>query len=432
MKELIKLRIQLLGINIVLISLAMFFVFTTIYIVTYKQTRDSINIELDNLSMPWDNPGGTYIKDLEDTMRQAENDSDKKEPEIDSTLPDKSITFTIFTYPNNTIHKIYTFFNTETSFYPRALNLALEESKDRGIVKIDGYIWAYGMQKFDKWNSYTFLDVSAKQNMLDRLVVTFLSSTILSLILIFFISLYLTNKALQPVRYAFDKQKMFISNVSHEIKTPITIIQADIDFLLNNNPSAKDRKWLNLIHTEARNMTKLTNYLLNLARVEAEEAMSTVSENLNLSKELESVLLSAEGLVYEKGRSLVYSIDPDIGYRGIRQNIDSIFKALIENAIKYSESGGSIRVKLMRNKKNIFFEIANDGKGIPQEDLPHIFDRFYRVDKARNREDGSFGLGLAITKALVEQEHGLIKCISTVGGETVFTITLRSYNFAIK
>ncbi|WP_276619926.1 sensor histidine kinase [Syntrophomonas wolfei] len=168
-------------------------------------------------------------------------------------------------------------------------------------------------------------------------------------------------------------------------------------------------------------MANLVDDMLALARIDYMEA-KTLFTRFDLSQTLSSTLLAFEAIFYEKHISLKQEIQEDIFFNGEKENIKKVISILIDNAIKNTGANGSITVRLASDKNKIEMRISNTGEGIPAEDLQKIFERFYRVDKSRSRENRGYGLGLAIAKSIIEQQQGRIYATSTPGADTSFVV----------
>jgi signal transduction histidine kinase len=190
--------------------------------------------------------------------------------------------------------------------------------------------------------------------------------------------------------------------------------------MLESNP--KEKKWLTNIKEESERMNKLISNLLNLAKLENINNKDSYEE-LDLSKLIEKAILPFESLLFEKNVEFEYSITKDIKYKCNREEIKQLIAILLDNAIKHSETKGQVEVSLKKDKQ-IILNVTNKGKEIPKEEIEHIFERFYRADKSRNRDDNRYGLGLAIAKKIVENHNSKINCHSE-NGYTTFTVIFK-------
>ena len=239
-----------------------------------------------------------------------------------------------------------------------------------------------------------------------------------SLIFIYIVSKKTSEIIVKPVNETFEKQKQFISDASHELKTPLAVIEANADVLENE---VGNNKWLTYIQNETESMDKLINELLLLAKIENIDNIKKY-ERFNLSTQVEKSALMFESIAYEKQVNITTNIQKDIYINGNRQDIEHIVSTLVDNAIKHSEPNKDIRVQLAK-EKNIILQVKNYGESIPEEQRDKIFERFYRVDKSRNRSEKRYGLGLAIAKTIVDKYNGKIH-VECKDGITSFVIFL--------
>ncbi|MGN1379714.1 MAG: sensor histidine kinase [Bacilli bacterium] len=234
-------------------------------------------------------------------------------------------------------------------------------------------------------------------------------------IIIIYLSILLTRWLVKPVIETFEKQKQFIYDASHELKTPISIILASAE-TLENNPN--ETKWLENIKSETNRMNKLIISLLDLSKSEnINEKDLFTSENL--SKLIENKSLSFESLMFENDLTLKLNIEKNIMFYCNQDKIKELLGILIDNAIKHAYKNSKIEIRLYKDKNSIFLKIKNRGDEIPEEERKKIFERFYRIDKARNRNENRYGLGLAIAKNIVNNHNGVI-LVDCKNGYTTF------------
>lgn len=233
---------------------------------------------------------------------------------------------------------------------------------------------------------------------------------ILGLIIIYIIAKRISKTIVKPVEDSFEKQKQFVSDASHELKTPLAIIEANADVLQDK---VGENKWITYIQKEVQSMDKLVNDLLVLARME--NTNTSNNQKFDLSKEVQMAVSVFESMIYEKKIELETNISEGLEFNGDKEDIKHIISIILDNAIKHTEENGKIIVNTSKEKSNIKIEIKNQGEPIPEEEREKIFERFYRVDKARNRSEKRYGLGLSIAKGIVEKYNGIIFAISKDG-----------------
>ena len=219
----------------------------------------------------------------------------------------------------------------------------------------------------------------------------------------------------------FESQKHFIADASHDLRGPLTVFQGNLDLLKRNLGDKERQESLRAMEAETERMGKMVNDLLLLAEVEsgAIEFRERVS--------LKAILLEGlkRGQQQAGDRKIVIGHQEDLSIRGDVYRLNQLLGNLVDNAIKYTPEGGTITLSLFRDGDWARLEVADNGVGIPPEHLPHIFDRFYKVDQARTRARGGSGLGLAIVKGIAEQHGGEVTVTSDPGKGSIFTVWLK-------
>ncbi len=237
------------------------------------------------------------------------------------------------------------------------------------------------------------------------ILISWIGVLLLSLIIIYIIAKRVSKYIVQPVEETFEKQKQFIQDASHELKTPLAVIQANAEVLENE---VGNNKWLTYIQNEMESMNKLINELLLLTKIENVDNAKEY-KNFDLSKEVEIITSMFESMAYEKNVTLSSNIQKDITLNGSKEDIEHILSILIDNAIKHTEAKKKVVVELKKEKNDIVLQIKNVGEAIPEAEREKIFERFYRIDKSRNRNEKRYGLGLAIAKSTVQKYNGNIE-----------------------
>ena len=251
-----------------------------------------------------------------------------------------------------------------------------------------------------------------------------------ALALFFLLSFWLARWALSPVEKAWDQQNRFVADASHELKTPITVILANLDILRTHRDETVQSqiRWIRNTREEAERMRELIEDLLFLAKNDANALKEQMSE-IDLSDLSEDRALNFEAVAFEKGVALESSIPPGLKVTGSESQLKQLLTILLDNAVKYAGPDGRVRIGLSpcqeKNGKNaVRIVVNNTGEAIPPEDLEHIFERFYRADKSRFRAEGGYGLGLSIADSIVRLHRGRISCESTKKDGTTFTVML--------
>ena len=236
---------------------------------------------------------------------------------------------------------------------------------------------------------------------------------------------FLAKRAMIPIQASWEKQQQFVSDASHELRSPLTGIYNNAELMLRHPEKTieEESHRINTIIKESTRMTKLTASLLTLARADANKAELQLAM-VNVSKLMEGVIDSFRPMEEIKGIRLNIAVEPDLQLLADKERLYQLLVILLDNAFKYTQSGGEVAVFCFQTEKNLMITVKDNGIGIAPKNLPHIFDRFFRGDKARSRESGGTGLGLAIAQWIVEQHKGKITVESELGRGTRFIVSL--------
>ena len=242
---------------------------------------------------------------------------------------------------------------------------------------------------------------------------------LLSVIVFTIISYYLSRWMIKPSEKAIKNQKIFVANISHDLKTPITIIRANADLIENE---VKNKKSIKYIQQETEKLNHLVNEMLTLTRID-----NTISKenfkNFNFGDSLFDVVLPFESIAYEKGIKFNINIDESTNYFGNETNIQKLAEILIDNAMSYTAKGGIVDVDAYESSKAVTLSVTNTGEPISDEKKEEIFDRFYRESKSRESTGNHYGLGLSIASTIVKKHNGKIS-VESKNGKNTFTVTL--------
>ncbi|WP_304406727.1 cell wall metabolism sensor histidine kinase WalK [uncultured Clostridium sp.] len=396
-----KLKTKLLLINMVLLTIVFMVIFGAIYFRTADSIEKDISIQLWNNMIP--------------SQIQKPIPRDSK---INMTIKiDLDIT--------NKIISVSSKVNIDELDINNVVKEIINNKRDLDTIIINNEKFKYLKQDIGNGKRIVLMSKSFQEQMLNQLLKTFIGVGVLSLIVLFFISLYFTNKAINPLEETFKKQKQFIADASHELRTPLAIIKTNISLLKENDLETikSQRKWLDYIDSQSNRMSTLINEMLSLANLDVKKN-SEEKININLSKMLSDILLVFEVIIFEKGLILEEKIKDNIFINAESNQIKKLISILMDNAIKYTNDNGKISIILRSEKNRAKLIIKNTGEGIRKEHLEKIFERFYRVDDSRDRKTGGYGLGLSIAKAIVNDNNGKIHAESIINNETSFIVEL--------
>ncbi len=297
-------------------------------------------------------------------------------------------------------------------------------NSENGYIVISGVSYKYQIKHSGGKTRVIFIDRTNQLATMRRLLIVLVIVGISALIVLFPISIMVSGWIVRPIERTWNDQKEFFANASHELKTPLTVISANIDVIMSDPDKtvSEQGKWFEYIKSEAVKMSKLINQMLYLSKNDRAESEMLITD-VAVSEAVEGACLAAEALAFEKGHELVTDIEPDITCMGDREMIVRLANILLDNAISHSADGSAVNVDLHRKKGRNVLTVTNIGEYIPPEELSRLFDRFYRTDRSRTGETGGFGLGLSIAKTIAENHKGTLTASSSPDGTTSFTFT---------
>ncbi len=300
-------------------------------------------------------------------------------------------------------------------------NAAIEYSfKAIKKEKIHGFIGNYRYVINGEFNTVriTFLDSGRKLDSFKSFLSASVWMSLIGFSIVFIVIFVLSGKIIKPIVESHEKQKRFITDAGHEIKTPLTIINANVDLL--EMDLGEDNECLHDIHEQTDRLKNLTEDLVMLSRMEeAEKSIPKI--DFPISEIVEEASKPFSNLALSQNKEFVCNITPMLSFCGNEKAISQLIYILLDNALKYSSDEGTITLSLSKKGRNIILSVANSiDMQITNEQLKHIFDRFYRTDSSRNSETGGHGIGLSVAKAIVSAHGGEI---SASGVENQFQIT---------
>lgn len=299
------------------------------------------------------------------------------------------------------------------------LQKCLNQSEDEGVI--DSYRLRYLRQDRGFYIRLAFVDMSMERAVLREMMGSYLFIAAGALALLLGVSVLLSWWATRPVEKAWRQQRQFLSDASHELKTPLTVILSNAELLEGAALEDRPARWADNIHSEARQMKSLVEEMLTLARTDDMGPTAVLTE-VSLSDVAADCALAFEPVAFEAGKSLEDQIAEDVTVLGDREKLRQLASILLDNAIKYGADATPIRLSLEKRDRQAVLTVSNAGKDIPPEQLPHLFERFYRADASRGEKAG-FGLGLAIAKKITDTHKGSIRAESR-GGYTSFIVSI--------
>ena len=293
-------------------------------------------------------------------------------------------------------------------------DMAVEYATDvRESGKEHGFVGNYRYQVNDTEDGtrVTFLDCRRSLLNFREFCITITQVAIGGFVLVFLLIIYFSRWIVNPAVESYEKQKLFITDAGHELKTPLAIIDADADVL---SMDVGESEWLTDIKKQVRRLTTLTNDLICLARMEeANQDMEMIS--FPISEIVEETASSFQAPAKTQKKEFILQITPALSMTGDEKMIRQLTSILLDNALKYSPEGGTIRVSLKKQNRQIRLLVYNTAAAVDPSELTHLFDRFYRSDRSRNSATGGYGIGLAIAKAIVNTHRGRIQATTEDG-----------------
>ena len=341
------------------------------------------------------------------------------QPDMPDKAPQKTMpsVFAVYRTPDKEYSawgsEVVDFSNNEllSEIYNKALNAKAET----GII--EEYHLRFHIRHNPFEEAIFFADISGEIKTLRQLTYTCILIAVLSLILFFAISVLLARWTVKPIETAWNQQKQFVADASHELKTPLTVIMTNAEMLLDDKHTAEKRTYFSKsILTMSKQMRGLTESLLELARSD-NHSKEISFENVDFSNLISETVLPFEPLYYEKELTLDCEIQDNITISGDSTQLCRLADILLDNAMKYSYPNTTVTVSLKKHKDYCIFSVSSHGDTITKPDLKNIFMRFYRVDKARNANH-SYGLGLSIAESIVKEHGGRIWAESVEGLNT--------------
>lgn len=405
-----KLKSKFILTNMVLIAIVLSIIFGAVYVSTRQRLEKESNEMLQRAIM-------------ENKSGEPEKGDPSRPPSLREPNFKPIPTFTVTLDSNNKIIETNgALFNlSDTATLDQLVTFCLNSGKERGII--EGEDLRYLKQSSPWGLRIAFVDRSMEITTLSSLIKTSALVGAGSLTVFFLISLFLANLALRPAQKAWEQQKQFVADASHELRTPLTVILANAGIVLAHKDQtvAEQAKWIEYIQTEASRMSSLVDNLLFLAK--SDDVKSKIILNpVNLSDLVWSSILPFEPFLYEQHKALDSDIEPDLYINGDESRLKQLVGILLDNARKYAHDQGTITVRLSKKVGEVVLSVNNTGGIIPEDQIEHIFKRFYRVDKSRVRQEGGYGLGLAIADTIVKIHHAKISVESSPDDGTTFSV----------
>ena len=424
-----RLRWRIALINMGMIGIVLIGIFTTLCINSFSNSYSELEHGMDrvierNAKEKGFEPATDDSGKRDMPFDKSEKDSYKNKPDIHENAPMEISSYVVVELDKdgNIISTNENNVTIDEDDLQKCVEIAVARQEKSG--QISDYSLMY-VKKNDFEN--TLIVFASNSSLYENLRKSILINSGLfvgSMIIILFISLGLSWLAVKPVKKAWEQQKQFVADASHELKTPLTVILANNNIMMSHKNSTveQEQKWLESTEDEAQHMKQLIDQMLFLAKSDAGENRLQLSE-VNFSEIVEGSALNFEPVAFEKEVLIDTEIAQDIMLEGNQTQLNQLAHILIDNAVKYSDEGSIIKIILSKKNDIVEFSVNNHGNEISKEDIEHIFDRFYRAEKSRTTK--GYGLGLSIAQNIVQNMNGKLSVQSNQTDGTTFTAVFK-------
>lgn len=398
----------------------LFLIIGTINIANFVSVNRGLNNRLELIS----ENGGSF-PDLMNTHPPKEDIQPEKKddffdkPGINKESQFATRYFTVIINEDGTVNEINTG-KVSAVTVSQAGDYAVELLQKNKII---GFVEDYKYLRTtlgDENYMYVFINCQMEIETVKSFLFASVGISIIGLIGVFILVWFFSGKIMRPVAESYEKQKQFVTDASHEIKTPLTIIDANTEVL---EMTTGENEWTKSIRKQIGRLTSLTEQLVFLSKMDEESSTIEMSD-FSLSDAVFDMAEIFKTLAVQKNKTLEIDIEEAINYNGDEKSIRQLISILLDNAIKYSDDDGAIRIKLNKNGKNSKITVWNMVANISTGKHDELFERFLRLDKSRNSKSGGFGIGLSVAYAIVNAHKGKITAESSDGKSIIFSIVL--------
>jgi len=439
-----KTRNRILLLNMVMVSSVVIVAFSVIFITIYTRVQND-NLEKLMTAMP-----PHIVISSDESFRHGSGirfEQDEAGTFVTGfsgrISPDAGLSFSLTLDPDFNVVEVNSMVDLREESYNIMAARAIETAGRHETISIEGRTWQYmatpimtihreaagESAEFAEisagFTHIRYLDITDSQRTIQSLAITLSGATLAILAVFFFISRFFADRAIKPMEEAWEKQNRFITDASHELKTPLSVISANCGVLYADKEETVENqlKWVDSIMRAGDRMTGLVGSMLSLAGME-DSQLELLCSPFDLSAEVTAAICDMEAAALEKNLVLTKEIAPEVTVESDREHVRRILSVLLDNAVKYTDIGGEVTVLLKKEKRRALLSVRNSGDGIQPEHLPRLFDRFYRADPSRSSENGGYGLGLAIAKAIANQLGAELSVESAPGEFTEFRLLL--------
>ncbi len=409
-----KLRIKLILTNILLITTVLIVSFTVIFIKSAQELEKNSIEAMQTIAF---NEHGKF-----DHLFNKNSGNSDEHPYISTYVLDiNTENRTCFIEGYGQVEDL----NSEDSYYINEIIKSVFRSNET-----EGELSEYNMRFFVRDMHFgkriVLLDQRYEDDYLRQLLISSILSFFIAFVFLSIVSIILSSISIKPIEKSLKQQQQLISDVSHELKTPLTIISTNADIVLSHEDSIveNEKKWLGYIKDETKRTSDLISMMLYLSKSD-ESQKKPILQPVDLSNLAYEIALSFESVCFENNKTFTFNIDEDITICADEDGIKQLLLILLDNAVKYSNANGKIELNIATKNDIAVVSVFNTGIPIPKENIPSLFERFYRVEQSRTRESGGSGLGLSIAKRIIEENEGTISVSSGSENGTQFTCSFK-------
>ena len=413
-----KLRHKFIGVSVLSVFLVLTVIMSAINILNYSRVVNDSDSVLEVLAEYNDN--GEFPRHYDGFKRRKKSGLfDELSPDQSPELPYESRFFTVRVTCGGIVSSVDTgriaAVDTDT-----AKEYALQVWEDGGT---SGFVSHYRyLKKQDGSDTVIiFLDCRSRLNSFRSFLLYSVAVSLAGMIAVAALVVLLSRMVMKPVQESYEKQKSFITDAGHEIKTPLTIIDADATIL--EMDCGEDNEWIKDIRAQVARLSSLTKDLIYLSRMEEEKPQVQMID-FPLSDVINETAQSFQSLARVQEKTFTVDVEPMLNLCGDEKAIAQLISILLDNALKYSDEKGTISLRAYAKGRSVCIEVFNTAEKVDTSELGRLFDRFYRADKSRNSQTGGYGIGLSIARAVVEAHRGRITASSAGGKSLLITAVL--------
>ena len=404
-----KLRKKFIAVAMISVIVVLTLIMGTVNIANYLSINERYEQTLEILK---ENNGEFPFDDFRRKEKKFEDKS------LSAEAPFETRYFTVSMDRNGTVSAINTgrIFAVSTSTAKEYAETLFNSNNTKGFIEHYKYIRISDSNGY----MYIFVDCERELNTFRSFLFASIGISLIGVLFVFILVVIFSGIAVRPVAESYEKQKRFITDASHEIKTPLAIIDANTEVIEMING---ENEWSESIRNQIKRLNSLTEKMVFLSRMD-EENYVMVMEEFSFSEAVSDTAEPFITLANSKNKALTTEIEENLTIKANEQSIRQLISILLDNAVKYTNDGGNIEVKLFSKGKTKTLTVYNTVEEIQKGKLDFLFERFYRLDSSRNSETGGSGIGLSVAKAIAQSNNGKISAYSTDGKSICFTFMI--------